>query len=113
MQISTNLQNKFFIVHERCEYRFLNHGHSSVGMVDATLCVKSSKAQYKLKKISGNSIANLKLVASTLFNTGEEGQCLERCRCQYIKIDIFLNTFSLFKKVKIFENILGKQKKII
>lgn len=32
------------------------------------------KLNISSRKISGNSIANLKLVASTLFNTGEEGQ---------------------------------------
>lgn len=35
---------------------------------------------------------------------------MEMCRSQYVQIDIFFNTFSIFKKVKIFENILGKQK---
>lgn len=64
-------------------------------MADAILYVKSSKAYYKLKKISGNSTANFKLVASTLFDTGEEARSLERCRCQHIQIDTFINTYHI------------------
>lgn len=45
------------------------------------------------------------------YSAGEEEQSLERSQCQYVQIDTFFHTCSVFKKVKIFENILEKQKK--